>query len=155
MKKKRRKAPKAPLGTTPIPKPWDFPPDIFWINPHGAARSVLGHLTDMRMYPDTFGLPAAPQTKADVQTAFDELFSEGWVRGRWTGDKFTFEMDRPRGLPMGNAYDFVLKFREHGHKVIIDFWLPEYKKYRDEMSVDEFLDRRFPIAWRLNPRRKR
>lgn len=127
----------------------DFPPDIFWISPEGQARSVIGHLTSIRAHPEAYGFHAAPERETEVQDALDSLFHQGWVRGRWSDGTFNFQMERPRGLPMGWAFEMVLRFQKYASKVEIDFWNPSSKGMEKSMSAEEFLDQKFPKHWGL------
>jgi len=131
------------------PGRYDFPPDIFWISPEGLIRSVIGHLTALRAHPERYGLHLAPRTEEEVQSAMDRLFSEGWVRGRFSHGVFSFQMDRPRGVPMGNAYDLVLKYADDAREVDVDFWIPRYSGLAKTLPAKEFMQQRFPARWDL------
>jgi len=147
-----KKKPKRPPGTTPRPGRWEWPPDVFWISPNGAVIEVIGHLTALQARPETYGLPAAPQTRAEIDVAFSDLFMLGWVRGRFADDTFHFQMGRPRGTPMGNAYYLALKFAEQMGRVDIDFADPAYARMAMALSAKDFLAQRFPASWGFNPK---
>ena len=149
------KKPRKPPGTVPRPGQFDWPPDIFWISPDGAVIEVIGHLTAMQARPDTFGLIGPPQTREEIDAAFQELFGRGWVRGRWSDGAFSLQMERPRGVPMGNAHELVLRFAAHAQEVDVDFADPRFARMSKRMSATDFIEQRFPLAWRLNPRRGR
>lgn len=139
----------------PRPEDWEWPPDIFWISPEGAVIPVIGHLTAIQAQPDTFDLAAAPRTRAEIDAAFRELLGRGWVRGRWSDGRFFFQMDRPRGVPLGNAFALALKFPAHTREVAVEFVDPRFERMSEEMSGQNFLEKKFPLAWGLNPRRRR
>ncbi len=126
-----------------------FPPDIFWISPDGKYRDVIGHLTSLRAHPEAYGLSAVPQETGEIQDALDYLFEEGWVRGRYSSGTFSFQMERPRGTPMGNAFDFVFLFESHAKEVEVDFWDPAFKHMGKSMSAKEFMAQKFPARWGL------
>lgn len=128
-KKKSRRRARRP---DPTPMWFDFPPDVFWLTPEGA-----------------------PETKGEQDTVISDLLGRGWVRGRYTGERFYFEMDRPRATPMKAAYDFVLRFEKHGKDVVVDFPPPHTGFGGKPVLVKDFLDQKFPIAWGLNPGPKR
>jgi len=133
-----------------LPPELNFPPDIFWISPEGTIRSVIGHLTAIRAKPSVYGFHAAPETKREVEEALDLLFREGWVRGRWSGSGlFSFQMERPRGLPMGWAFEMVQRYQAHAKEVEVDFWDPGSKGLSKSMSAEEFLRHEFPKHWGL------
>lgn len=129
--------------------PYQWPPDIFWISPDGKVREVIGHLTSLQAHPEAYGLTHPPVMKDEADDAFAFLFSEGWVRGRYSSGTFSFQMERPRGLPMGNAHAMVLLFEEHTKKVDVDYWLSEFRKYGKDITAREFLEQRFPSSWGL------
>ena len=143
-----------PKGTTPR-KSWDFPPDIFWITPDGVAIDIIGHVTAMQAHPETFGLDRGPVSKKEIDEAFHGLWAAGWVRGRFSDGTFYFQMERPRGVPMGNAHELVLRFARYAKEVDVDFFDPRYARMAKRMSAADFMEQRFPIAWGLNPRRTR
>jgi hypothetical protein len=130
----------------PLPK---FPPDIFWISPEGKVRDVIGHVTSIQGHPEVYGFHTAPETPEDIDEALNHLFAEGWVRGRFSSGVFSFQMERPRGTPMGNAYDLVCVFQKEVREVEVDFWNPSYKAMAKSMSAKEFLEQRFPVRWGL------
>ncbi len=151
-KKKRQRPARRP---DPSPMWFDFPPDIFWLTPEGAPVMGLGHISMIQRSPEAFGFHSPPETKGEQDAAITELLGGGWVRGRYTGDRFYFEMDRPRATPMKVAYDVVLRFERHGQDVVVDF-PPPYTGFGGKpVLVKDFLDQKFPIAWGLNPRPKR
>ena len=139
-----------------LPKGFEFPPEIFWITPDGGVLSIIGHLSAMQGRPSTFGLASSPETHAEIEDAFAKLFSEGWVRGRWSlvDQVASFHMERPRGGPMGNAYDFVVKYAAYIDKVEIDFADPSWFKAARDFPKEQFLGQMFPVSWGLNPKRK-
>lgn len=134
---------------------WDFPPDIFWITPDGVVKDVIGHLTEMQANPELFSLPSSPETKEEVDAAFETVFSDGWVRGRTEGELINFQMERPRGLPMGNAFDMALKYRNMLSEVAVEFYDPVYWKHRKKMSIDHFLNQKFPGSWGLGSKKRK
>jgi len=146
--------PNLPKGTR-LSKKWDFPPDIFWISPEGVTIDVIGHVTAMQGSPDTFGLPASPVSKKEIDEAFRNLWAGGWVRGRFSSGTFSLQMDRPRGTPLGNAFDMILHFQDHAEEVDISFSDPEFESMGKSMAAKDFLEQRFPTAWRINPGRGR
>lgn len=148
MKKK-----KLPPGTSRAP--FEFPPDIFWISPDGVVISVIGHLTALRQSPWTFGFSFAPETKEEIEGAFRAVLGGGWVRGRFSSGVTSFHMERPRGTPLGNAHDFVLRFKSHITIVEVDFYDPAWFKAAKDFDVDDFLDQKFPLSWGINPGRRR
>lgn len=150
-----RGKPKRPVGTTPRPERFVYPPDIFWISPDGAVVEVIGHLTAIQAQPETFGLAAAPRTRAEIDESFRELFEGGWVRGRYSDGAFDIQLDRPRGGPLGNAYDLVARFARFAQRVNVDFADPRFARAAKEMAAAEFLEQRFPLSWGLNARRRR
>ena len=144
-----KRSKKAPAET------WEFPPDIFWITPDGVVKDVIGHLTEMQANPDLFGLPASPETKEEVDAAFASVFGDGWVRGRTEDGLLNIQMERPRGLPMGNAFDMALKFRSQLTDVAVEFYDPIYWKHRKRMTIDEFLSQKFPLSWGLGSKKRK
>lgn len=126
-----------------------FPPDIFWISPEGKVRDVIGHVTSIQGHPEAYGFHAAPETPEDIDVALRGLFEEGWVRGRFSSGIFSFQMERPRGTPMGNAYDLVRVFQKETEGVEVAFWNPAYKTMAKTMTGKEFLGQRFPARWGL------
>lgn len=62
-------------------------------------------------------------------------------------------MERPRGLPMGWAYEMILRYRKHASTVEVDFWDPAFKGMSKEMSAEEFLLQKFPKHWGLGDAR--
>jgi hypothetical protein len=144
--------PNYPKGVTPK-KSWDFPPDIFWITPDGGVIDVIGHLTALQGHPETFGLHASPRTKREVDDAFRYLWERGWVRGRFSGGTFSFQMERPRGIPLGNSFNLVLKFEDQATGVEVAFSDPEYAQMGKWMTAEDFLAQKFPVSWRINPMR--
>lgn len=140
MRKKRRSSkPKLP----------PFPPDIFWISPEGKVRDVIGHLSSLQAHPEAYGLHVAPETKEDINDALNYLFEAGWVRGRYSSGTFSFQMERPRGTPMGNAFDLVCVFEKSAKEVEVDFWHPDAQRLGKSMSAKEFLAQKFPARWGL------
>lgn len=138
------------------PDAWEgYPPDIFWITPDGKVMDVIGHLTSMQSDPDTFGLAASPETKEEIEEAFEHLWTQGWVRGRFSDGTFSFQMERPRGLPMGNAYDLVVLHKPHAKKVEVEFADPAAWKMRKNFEADEFLAQKFPGSWGLGSKKRR
>jgi hypothetical protein len=146
--------PNYPKGTTPR-KSWDFPPDIFWITPDGVAIDIIGHVTAMQARPETFGLHKSPTTKKEIDDAFRGLWAAGWVRGRFSDGTFYFQMERPRGKPLGNCFEMVLQFKSDAESVEISFADPEFEPMGKSMTAEEFLDQKFPTSWRINPGRGR
>lgn len=144
--------PNYPKGTTPK-KSWDFPPDIFWITPDGIVIDVIGHLTAIQGHPETFGLHDSPKTKRQVDEVFRDLFAAGWVRGRCSNGTFSFQMERPRGVPLGNSFNMVLEFKGQATGVEVAFSDPEYAQMGKWMTAQDFLGQKFPVAWRINPMR--
>lgn len=144
--------PNYPKGTTPQ-KRWSFPPDIFWITPDGVVINVIGHLTAIQGRPETFGLHASPVTKRQIDEAFLDLWASGWVRGRFSSGTFSFQMERPRSTPLGNAFNVVLEFQDHAEEVEVSFSDPEYAPMAKSMTAKDFLLQKFPGSWRINPRR--
>lgn len=136
---KKRRASKLPA----------WPPDIFWISPEGKVRSVIGHLTSLQAKPESYGLPAAPRSPQEIEEAFGSLFAQGWVRGRFAAGVMSFQMERPRGLPMGNAHAMVELYQDEVRRVEIDFWLEEAMRFAKDMSASDFLAQRFPAVWGL------
>lgn len=127
----------------------DFPPDIFWIRPDGFVYNVIGHLTGIKGKPEKYGLHSAPEGKAEEERALDGLFREGWVRGRFSDGTFSFQMERPRGTPMGNAHKLVLEFADQAKEVAVDFWDPSYAKLAKTIPAHEFVNQKFPSRWGL------
>lgn len=127
----------------------DFPPDIFWISPNGKVRDVIGHLTSLQAHPDAYGLPAAPETSEDIDTALCCLFEQGWVRGRYSSGTFSFQMERPRGTPMGNAFDLVFVYEAQAKEVDVDFWDPAFRRMAKSMPAKDFMAQKFPARWGL------
>lgn len=144
-----------PFGANPRPDEWTWPPDIFWITPEGVVVEVIGHMTAMQAHPETFGLDRAPTSKRDVDLAFLDLWSRGWVRGRFSDGKFSFQMERPRGLSLSACYDLVLKFEKQADWVDIDFSDHACARMSTGMHAKDFLQQKFPTSWRLNPRSRR
>lgn len=134
---------------------WEFPPDIFWITPDGGIMSVIGHVTAIQQTPEAFGLHVAPETREEVSRALNDLWAQGWVRGRFSDGVFSFHMERPRGVTVGNAYDMVAKHSRHAEKVEVDFADPFYFKFAKDFTAGEFLMQKFPSSWQLNPRRRK
>lgn len=128
---------------------FEFPPDIFWIAPSGDARDIIGHVTSIQGHPEAYGFHAPPQTKEEIDEALTYLFQEGWVRGRFSSGKFSFQMERPRGTPMGNAYDLVRRFQDQATEVEVDFWDPNFKVMGISMAAKEFMAQKFPSRWGL------
>jgi hypothetical protein len=126
-----------------------FPPDIFWITPEGKVREVVGHVTSIQARPEVYGLPDAPQGKAGIDQALGILFKEGWVRGRYHAGTFHIQMERPRALPMENAYMLVKKFQSEAEIVDVDFWDPAFARMGMQMSAVDFLALRMPHHWGL------
>lgn len=126
-----------------------FPPDIFWISPEGKVRDVIGHVTSIQGHPEKYGFHDAPQTPAEIDEAMNHLFEQGWVRGRFSSGVFSFQMERPRGTSMGNAYDLVCSFQKEATEVEVDFWAPDYKVMGKSMTAKEFLSQKFPSKWGL------
>lgn len=143
-----------PKGTTPR-KSWEFPPDIFWITPDGVVIDIIGHVTAMQAHPETFGLDKAPTSRWEINEAFRVLWADGWVRGRFSGGTFHFQMERPRGKPLGNCFEMVLQWQEDARDVEIAFSEPEFEPMGKSMTADDFLAQKFPMAWRINPGRGR
>lgn len=126
-----------------------FPPDIFWISPEGKVRDIIGHVTAIQGHPEKYGFHAAPETPDEINGVLNILFIEGWVRGRFSSGVFSFQMERPRGTPMGNAYDLVVRFQEWVESVEIDFWDQDFKSMAKSMPGKEFLSQKFPVRWGL------
>lgn len=138
------------------PAAWtDYPPDIFWITPDGKVMDVIGHLTAMQGDPEAFGLASSPVEKDEVDDAFGQLWSQGWVRGRFSDGTFSFQMERPRGLPMGNAYDMVATYRPHVKEIEVEFADPSAWKMRKNFTAEEFLAQKFPGAWGLGSKKRK
>lgn len=133
----------------PRQRSFKFPPDIFWIAPNGDARDIIGHVTSIQAHPEAYGFHDAPQTKEEIDEALTYLFQEGWVRGRFSSGRFSFQMERPRGTPMGNAHDLVLRFQDQAVEVEVDFWDPKFKLMAKSMTAEEFLSQKFPSRWGL------
>jgi len=133
--------------------PYDFPPDIFWISPDGHVIEVIGHLTALKAHPELFGFSRPPETKKDADDYFRTLFEAGWVRGRFSDATFHFQMERPRGLSLGGAYDLVVRYADQTDRVVIDFTSPKYRG--EDFTRDEFLAQKFPGAWGINPPKRR
>lgn len=131
------------------PKPYEFPPDIFWISPEGKLMNVVGHVTDIKAKPEKYGFHDAPGTNEEIQEYLGCLFQTGWLRGRHYAGKFEFQMERPRSIPMEHAYTLVEKWRAHASKIVIDFWLPEFVNSRKEMTSEDFLALKIPTTWGL------
>jgi hypothetical protein len=129
-------------------RPFTFPPDIFWISPDGKFKSVVGHMTAIQAHPERYGLHVSPE-RGDMDEVFGHLFGQGWVRGRYSDGIFSFQMERPRGTPMGNAFDMVFLFEDHAQEVEVDFWEPAYKHMAKSMSAKEFMAQKFPARWGL------
>lgn len=140
------------VGTEPRPEDWNWPPDIFWISPDGTVIEVIGHLTAIQAKPRTFGLERSPVSKKEIDAVFLDLWSRGWVRGRFSDGKFSFQMERPRGDSVAAAFDLVMKFKNHTKWVDVDFSDPQYGRMSTEMKAQRFLGRKFPTSWGLNPR---
>lgn len=130
-------------------KEYEFPPEIFWISPSREVVPVIGHITGLRQDPDRFGLPAAPESKSDIDDALSTLFEGGCVRGRFESEGFRFQMLKPWTFPLSNAHGFVLTWRIHAREVSVDFYDPAFWRFGKTMSVEEFLEPRFPAAWGL------
>lgn len=141
MAKRKRPAKQKPVTV--------FPPDIFWISPDGKYRDVIGHLTSIQAHPEAYGLHAAPDGKNEIQEALDTLFEQGWVRGRYSQGTFSFQMERPRGTPMGNAFDLVFLFEAHAKEVDVNFWDAAFKRMGKSMTAKEFISQKFPARWGL------
>lgn len=148
MAKRRKKTQKKQIRRAP---PFEFPPDIFWIPPNGEFIDIIGHVTSIQGHPEKYGFHAPPETKEEIDEALAYLFQEGWVRGRFSSGEFHFQMERPRGLPMGNAYDLVCRFQDQTLEVDVDFWDPAYKMLTKKMTAKEFLAQKFPARWGLGP----
>lgn len=148
----KRKTPKPPPGTGLRPEDWDFPPDVFWITPDGVLIEVIGHLTAIQASPETFGLVVAPETKRGISDVFQSLFSDGWVRGRFSGETFFFQMARPRGSSLAGAHALVVQYAGHGIRVVVDFDPPYFPQ---EFLVKDFVAQKFPASWGINPGRRR
>lgn len=126
-----------------------FPPDIFWISPEGKVREVVGHVTSIQSRPETYGLADAPKSKEEIDETLWGLFKEGWVRGRYHDGTFHIQMERPRALPMENAYILVKKFESEAKSVDVDFWDPAFAKMGVEIGASDFLALRMPHRWGL------
>lgn len=132
-----------------MPKPYEFPPDIFWISPQEKLMNIIGHVTDIKAKPEKYGFHAAPETKEEVEEYLAKLFEDGWLRGRFYAGKFEFQMERPRSLPMQHAYNLVEKWRDSASRVVIDFWLPQFAPLGKEMDSEDFLAVKIPTTWGL------
>lgn len=126
-----------------------WPPDIFWISPEGKVRDVIGHVTALQARPEAYGLPSAPRTPEEIDHALAGLFEAGWVRGRYSHGVMSLQMERPRGLPMGNAHALVLLYQNEVKRVEVDFWLVEFVRFANDLATGDFLAQRFPDAWGL------
>lgn len=121
-----RRRPPAPPGTVPRPAAWEFPPDIFWISPQGQVVEGVGHVSMMQERPEAFGFHAGPQGKREIDFALLGLWHRGWVRGRFAGETFSFQLDRPRGDSLVHAQDLVGRFARHVRWVEVDFGAPGF-----------------------------
>jgi hypothetical protein len=130
-------------------RPPEWPPDIFWISPEGKVKGVIGHVTALQARPEAYGLPDPPIGAGAIDRALDDLFEAGWVRGRFSQGTFSFQMERPRGLPMGNAYAMVLLYRDEAKTVQVDFWLAAFSRFGKDLAAADFLAQRFPAHWGL------
>jgi hypothetical protein len=141
-----------------VPAAFRMPPDIFWIRPDGKVFSIIGHGTDIKAKPERYGLHSAPETDAELDEAFMALWSAGWLRGRWslTDQQVDFHLLRPQaGVPLGNAYDFVVKYAAFIDRVNVAFADPFWFRAGRDFSREEFLAQKFPTAWGYNPGRRR
>ncbi len=131
-----------------------WPPDIFWISPEGKVLDVIGHVTSIQAKPEVYGLPATPETTVEIDQALAGLFEAGWVRGRFSHGVMSFQMERPRGLPMGNAHALVLLYQGQVKRVEVDFWLVDFVRLANDLQADDFLAQRFPAHWGLGRAKK-
>jgi hypothetical protein len=127
-------------------KVFQSPPDIFWIDPNGFVRSVIGYLSSIQANPGAYGLHAAPKAENfnEVKTL---LFQKGWLLGSFRSGRFYFLMERPRGIPMGNAYNLVRRFQDQAVGVHVDFFDRRFKFMGNDMTAAEFLSQKFPARW--------
>lgn len=141
----------------PLPKAFDFPPEIFWIKPDGRVLPVIGHLTAIQQRPSLFGFKESPTSAGDVDFSFGLLFEDGWVRGRFNlpDGVASFHMARPASVPVANARAYVLKYAAFIQKVEVDFANASFFKAARDFTKEEFAEGRFPEWWQVNPKRKR
>ena len=131
---------------------WDFPPDVFWITPEGKVIEVIGHLTAIRSDPEFFGFAFPPRTESEVDKVFMELLTDHWIRGRVSGNKVYFQVGAVNRRVMDIIIEFLMAFRDHIDNVIIESAYPVWRSW--ELPIEDILEDRYPVAWRLNPKKK-
>lgn len=129
---------------------WEFPPDIFWITPDGEVRDIIGHLTDMQQSPEAYGLMFPPQTRAEIDFAFQTLFTDSWVRGRYSMQKRQafFEIWAINQTAVDSILEFLAYYHRHIKTIMVEIWYPGHKII--EATLDDVLNGRVLI----NPKKK-
>lgn len=117
----------------------DFPPDIFWISPEGEVLNVIGHVSSIQVKPKAYGLRVGPKDLNEIESVFNHLSKQGWVRGRYNSGTFSFQIDRPREIQLANAVDLVYRFQAQAKDVRVDFLDPTFKRKGKSISAKDFL----------------